>query len=112
MSNAYAYDTFIHLPTYLPTFPKQLNHLHTYLSVYPPTRLSPTYQPIYIHTYPPNYQPTFLHVYPSVRIAGGVGGVEPPYLILPTPLPLVKILPRGGRVSTPPPKFFFSWYAA
>ena len=34
----------------------------------------------------------------SVRIAGGV---EPPYLILPTPLPLVKIRPRGGRVSTP-----------
>ena|SRR6218665_954487 len=42
----------------------------------------------------------------SVRIAGGVGGVEPPYLILPTPLPLIKIRPRGGRVSTPPPKFF------
>src|SRR6218665_3212631 len=41
----------------------------------------------------------------SVRIAGGVGGVDPPYLILPTPLPLVKIRPRGGRVSTPPPKF-------
>src|SRR6218665_385519 len=38
----------------------------------------------------------------SVRIAGGVGGVEPPYLTLPTPLPLVKIRPRGGRVSTPP----------
>ena len=32
-------------------------------------------------------------------------GVEPPYLILPTPLPLVKIRPRGGRVSPPPPKF-------
>src|SRR6218665_663477 len=41
----------------------------------------------------------------SVRIAGGVGGFDPPYLILPTPLPLVKIRPRGGRVSTPPPKF-------
>ena len=45
----------------------------------------------------------------SVRIARGV---EPPYLILPTPLPLVKIRPRGARVSTPPPKFFWSWYAA
>src|SRR6218665_3777050 len=42
----------------------------------------------------------------SVRIAGGVGGVEPPYLTLPTPLPLVKIRPRGGRVSTPPPPKF------
>src|SRR6218665_1169387 len=35
------------------------------------------------------------------ELPGGVGGVEPPYLILPTPLPLVKIRPRGGRVSTP-----------
>src|SRR6218665_3173552 len=32
----------------------------------------------------------------------GVGGVEPPYLILPTPLPLVKIRPRGGVEFQPP----------
>ena len=31
----------------------------------------------------------------------GGWGVESPYLILPTPLPLEKIRPRGGRVSTP-----------
>src|SRR6218665_2196780 len=31
----------------------------------------------------------------------GGWGVEPPYFILPPPLPLVKIRPRGGRVSTP-----------
>src|SRR6218665_4155446 len=36
----------------------------------------------------------------------GGWGVEPPYLIFPTPLPLLKILPRGGRGSTPPPQFF------
>src|SRR6218665_860188 len=37
----------------------------------------------------------------SVRISGGVGGVEPPYLILPTPLPLVKIRPRGVEFHPP-----------
>ena len=34
------------------------------------------------------------------ELPGGWGG-RTPYLILPTPLPLVKIRPRGGRVSTP-----------
>ena len=42
----------------------------------------------------------------SVRIAGGVGGGEPPYLIMPTPLPLVKIRPRG--VEFQPPHLSFS----
>ena len=37
----------------------------------------------------------------SVFELKGSWGVEPPYLTLPTPLPLVKIQPRGGRVSTP-----------
>src|SRR6218665_2252336 len=37
----------------------------------------------------------------SVRIAGGVRGVEPPYLILPTPLPLAEIRPRGVEFQPP-----------
>src|SRR6218665_1872595 len=39
-------------------------------------------------------------------------GVEPPYLILPTPYLWSKFDPAGGRVSTPHPKFCGSWYAA
>src|SRR6218665_4117059 len=36
----------------------------------------------------------------SVRIAGrGFGGVEPPYLTLPTSLPLVKIRPGGSSFN-------------
>ena len=46
----------------------------------------------------------------SVRIAGRLG-VEPPHLA--DPQPLVKIRPRGrGGISTTPPKFCWSWYAA
>jgi len=36
----------------------------------------------------------------SVRIAGGVGGLNP-YLTLPTPLPLVKTRPRGVEFQPP-----------
>src|SRR6218665_3853112 len=32
---------------------------------------------------------------------GGGWGVPPPYLILPTPLPLVKIRPRGVEFQSP-----------
>ena len=44
----------------------------------------------------------------SVRIAGGV---EPPYLILPTPYLWSKFDP-GGSSFNPPPMFCWSWYAA
>ena len=47
----------------------------------------------------------------SVRIAGRVGGWTPiPHLADP-PISGQNSTP-GGRVSTPPPKFCWSWYAA
>src|SRR6218665_3017654 len=42
----------------------------------------------------------FLCLTPVFELPGG-WGVEPPYLILPTPLPLVKIRPRGVEFQPP-----------
>src|SRR6218665_876381 len=91
------------------TNPFQLTSQHIKTSHYLPTKVLPGCSPKIFY-----YSIIFLTIDScqtmimtpcSVRIAGEVGGVDPSYLILPTPLPLVKIRPRGGRVSTPPPKF-------
>src|SRR6218665_2546856 len=47
---------------------------------------------------------TIRYKLPSVRIAGGLGGLNP-YLTLPTPLPLVKIRPRGVEFQPPHLRF-------
>src|SRR6218665_1623806 len=49
----------------------------------------------HIHCY------VYMRLYCSVRIAGGLGGVNPPYLILPTPYLWSKFDPGGVEFQPP-----------
>src|SRR6218665_1685755 len=56
-------------------------------------------------SYSTNYCVTRAYTIDSVRIAGGLGGLNPPTSSCRLPYLWSKFDPGGGRVSTPPPKF-------